>query len=116
MTRKAIASIDCEIPGSLSKFVPFESLTSLLDWDIIMFNPSITEFTISYDSYQGKPSLSADRSFRLKEASDHWKRELSEASSLERQYLYSYQNYRKFTLILVAENILVQVEIVKQHK
>ncbi len=79
MTRKAIVSIDCEIPGSLSKFVPFESLTSLLDWDIIMFNPSITEFTISYDSYQGKPSLSADRSFRLKEASDHWKRELSEA-------------------------------------
>lgn len=79
MAKKSIVSIDCEIPGGFSEFVPFESLTSLLDWDIILFNPTITEFTFSYENYKGKPSLDDDRSFRLKEASDHWRRELSEA-------------------------------------
>jgi len=79
MGKKSIVSIDCEIPGGYSEFVSFVSLASLLDWDIILFNPTITEFTFSYENYKGKPLLDDDSSFRLKEASDHWRRELSEA-------------------------------------
>lgn len=76
---KTIASVDCEIPGGLSEFIAFDSRASLLDWDIIIFNPSITEFTFAPSTYQGKPSLNDDRSFRLRETTDHWRRQLSDA-------------------------------------
>jgi hypothetical protein len=79
MPKKTIASVDCEIPGGLSEFVSFESKASLLDWDVLLFNTSIASYSFSYEMYQGKPSLNDDRSFRLREAADHWKRELSEA-------------------------------------
>lgn len=79
MSRKIISSVECQIPGDLSEFVSFDSQTSLLDSDIILFNPSITEYTFASDSYKGKPALTDDRSFQLKEAADHWRRELSEA-------------------------------------
>jgi len=79
MSKKSVASVDCEIPGSLSEFIAFDSRRSLLDWDIILFNPSITEYTFSHSRYQGKPSLDDDRSFRLREITDHWRQQLSDA-------------------------------------
>jgi len=79
MAKKTIASIDCEIPGGLSEFISFDSNTSLLDWDIILFNPSIVGYTFSAEKYQGKPCLNDDRSFQLREYADHWRRELSNA-------------------------------------
>jgi len=79
MSKKTIASVDCEIPGSLSEFIEFDSRASLLDWDIILFNLSITGYTFARDSYKGKPSLDDDRSFRLKENVDHWRHQLSDA-------------------------------------
>ncbi len=79
MTNKRIISVDCEISGGLSELVGFDSNSSLLDADIVLFNPSITDFRFSYETYQGKPSLNDDRSFRLREATDHWRRELADA-------------------------------------
>lgn len=79
MANKSIISVDCEIPGGLSEFVEFESSSSLLDADIILFTPSITSFGFSYETYLGKPSFGDDRSFRLREAADHWRRELADA-------------------------------------
>lgn len=81
MPNKTILSVDCEIPGGLSEFVAFDSNSSLLDGDIILFNADITEFRLSCLTYQGKPSLDDDHSFRLRETVDHWRRELREASS-----------------------------------
>jgi hypothetical protein len=58
----------------------FTSKVSLLDWDIILFRPSIDDFTYSsVDSYKGRPSLSDHSSFALKEASEHWRREIKQA-------------------------------------
>lgn len=79
MPKKKVVSVGCQIPGGLSEFLDFRVKASLLDWDIIVFNPSISHFAHAYETFQGKPSLNDDRSFQLKEASDHWKRELSEA-------------------------------------
>ncbi len=54
---------------------------SLLDWDIVLFRPLINEFWGSYvDHYQGKPSLDDSSSFQLKEACEHWRRELKQAA------------------------------------
>jgi hypothetical protein len=39
----------------------------------------IASYIRSYSTFQGKPALSDDRSFRLREAADHWRRELSNA-------------------------------------
>lgn len=78
--KKAIASVCCRIPGGLSEYIDFDSKASLLDWDIILFSPDITAYiNSSYSTYQGKSQLNDDRSFHLKEAAGHWKRELSEA-------------------------------------
>ena len=79
MGKKTIASVDCEIPGGLSEFLPFDSRASLLDWDIVLFHPSITGYAFSHDSYRGRPSLDDGRSFRLQETVSHWRRELSDA-------------------------------------
>lgn len=77
---KTIGSVGCEIPGGHSEFVPFDSRACLLDWDIIVFNPSITAFYDRYTgSYRGKPLLSDGYSAALQEVAHHWRRELSEA-------------------------------------
>lgn len=79
MGNRTVVSVGCQIPGGLGEFIDFQSKASLLDWDIILFDPDIGDFAHEYDTYQGKPCLSDNRSFQLKEAIDHWKRELSEA-------------------------------------
>ncbi len=80
MAPKTIVTINCKIPGSLSEYIRFESKASLWDWDIILFRPSITDY-MSWDEeyYQGKPLLNDNRSFQLKDAANHWSRELAEA-------------------------------------
>lgn len=57
----------------------FSSRASLLDWDIILFKPEISDFISYADQYQGKPSLSDSISFQLKESSEHWRREIQQA-------------------------------------
>src|SRR3989304_7477221 len=79
MSKKTFGSVTCEVPGGFSEFVSFESRASLLEWDIILFNPSISDYLSTSKTYQGKPSFSDDRSVALQEATQHWRRELAEA-------------------------------------
>lgn len=58
----------------------FKSKASLLDWDIVLFRPSIREFTYGQlDTYQGRTSLDDTSSFALKESCEHWRREIKQA-------------------------------------
>jgi hypothetical protein len=58
----------------------FISKASLLDWDIILFKPTIEEFINTYTAqFHGKPSLNDRSSFALREACEHWRREIKEA-------------------------------------
>ena len=94
---KTIFTVACEIPGGFGEYVDFNSKTSLLDADFVLFRPCLIyndsmEMNNDYDrifspyfensnrlkTYQGKPCLSDDSSFKLREAINHWRRELTD--------------------------------------
>jgi hypothetical protein len=52
----------------------------MLDWDIVLFRPDISDGVHAADSYKGKPSLDDSVSFRLKENCEHWRREIKQAA------------------------------------
>lgn len=79
MSPKRIITIGFELASSDTKYESFRSKISLLDWDIILFKPQISEFTSNSEYYKGKPSLSDSTSFALKESCEHWRREIKQA-------------------------------------
>ena len=82
MSEKRIVTIGCELASSDVKHVSFRSKSSLLDFDIVLFRPLISDF-LGYgtDYFQGKPSLSDTQSFQLRECCEHWRRELKRGCS-----------------------------------
>lgn len=80
MAKKKILTIGFQLCDAESEYCDFNSDLSLLDWDIILFKPDISEYVYSRESlYQGKPCLSDDKSFQLKSQSEHWRREIKTA-------------------------------------
>jgi hypothetical protein len=80
MSKKKIISVGFYFPGDVVDYVGFNSDTSLLDADIIIYSPNIFEYSHHYDSlYQGKPALNDSASFALQEKTAHWRRELKDA-------------------------------------
>jgi hypothetical protein len=79
MSKKKIASVECEIPGELSEYIEIDSKVSLLDYDIILFRPNIISLVDYNESFQGKPSLYDSSSFHLREHMEHWRREIFNA-------------------------------------
>jgi hypothetical protein len=75
---KNILTVGFELASDGAQYEEFRSKVSLLDWDIVLFRPLISEF-YSYDTYQGKPSLDDTSSFQLKECCEHWRREIKQA-------------------------------------
>lgn len=68
------------MPGHSDKFLSLESDQSLLDYDIVIFTPDISSlFGYDLEQYQGRPCLSDDASFRLKEKAQRWRQELINA-------------------------------------
>lgn len=80
MKEKQIVAIGCELATDNVTHVSFRSKSSLLDFDIALFKPQISEF-FSYSNgyFKGKPNLSDTQSFQLRECCEHWRRELKEA-------------------------------------
>lgn len=76
---KKILTVGLELASDDVANEEFTSRTSLLDWDIVLFKPLIGEFVSYTDQYKGKPSLSDSLSFQLKEACEHWRREIKQA-------------------------------------
>ena len=73
-----IFTVGCEIPGGLGEYVEFNSKTSLLDADFVLFRPTLglSRWSDYTEFYQGKPRLSDYSSFRLQEMIIHWRNEL----------------------------------------
>src|SRR5689334_16957767 len=81
MSTKNILTVGFAIASADTTYASFHSKLSLLDWDIIVFRPTIGEFYLYMrDFYQGKPSLNDSDSFRLKECCEHWRREIKQAT------------------------------------
>jgi len=77
---KSILTIGFQLASDGVRYEQFDSRVSLLDWDIILFRPSIPEsWQYSAESYMGKPTLTDSASFALKEAPEHWRREIKQA-------------------------------------
>ena len=76
---KRILAIGVDIASDHVTEEDFSSRASLLDWDIVLFRPSIDDWVSHRDMYQGKPCLDDDDSFHVKEASEHWRREIKQA-------------------------------------
>ncbi len=81
MSKKSIFSVGLEWPIEEVTEISFSDHISLLDADIIVFNPVVPDYPYYYgrDEYLGKPCLDDSNSFALKETLDHWKREIKEA-------------------------------------
>jgi hypothetical protein len=78
---KKIITIGFDIPGFSENYFPYSSSQSLLDADIIVFEPDFSSYHMDYSNpyYQGKPSYDENESFRLKEDTRHWHTEISTA-------------------------------------
>lgn len=81
MSAKKILTVGFDIASDDVHFGRFDRNLSLLDWDIILIKPEISELFSFFDAgrYQGKPCLDDSTSFRLKECCEHWRREIKEA-------------------------------------
>ncbi|WDH50929.1 hypothetical protein PUP75_18440 [Pseudomonas chlororaphis] len=80
MANKKILTIGLSLADDQAEFCEFDSDTSLLDWDIILFKPDISEYLYRREStFEGKPCLSDDQSFKLRAQSEHWRREMKAA-------------------------------------
>lgn len=78
MTKK-ILSVGINLASDDVTECEFDSNTSLLDWDIVLFKPEISSFLQHAEQFQGKTCLTESPSFRLKERTEHWRREIKEA-------------------------------------
>lgn len=81
---KKILTVGFSLGTDDAEYCAFEEKMSLLDWDIVLFRPDIKRFlTHSYDDseYNGKPCLNNRKSFQLREACAHWRREIIQAVS-----------------------------------
>ena len=92
-----ILSVGIEIPGGGAEYVPFKSDRSLLDADIIIFQPDFSEF-FATESYQGLPSYSENTSFELQRAAEHWRCELRAALKEEKTIVIFLRRFEKFFL------------------
>ena len=79
MAKKKIISVGAELSSDDVDYCSIDSDSSLLDWDIVLFKPVIDDLLRYIDYYKGKPSLDDSSSFRLKERSEHWRREIKDA-------------------------------------
>ncbi|MEI7870009.1 MAG: hypothetical protein WCI11_19145 [Candidatus Methylumidiphilus sp.] len=79
MAAKRILSVGFELASDDVTYAPFDENISLLDWDIVLFRPTIDDFVEYAGTYLNKFSLDDYYSFKLKECSNHWKREIMDA-------------------------------------
>ncbi len=71
---KKILSVEFDFPGNLGEYVPVDEARSLSDADIVVIQPHLNHY--SSKTYLGKPWLSEHFSFKAREASNHWNKEI----------------------------------------
>jgi hypothetical protein len=79
---KKILTVGLQLASNDASYESFASKTSLLDWDIVLFRPifnALVHTEYPNPQYNGKPSLTDEASFTVKEACDHWHREIRQA-------------------------------------
>jgi hypothetical protein len=75
MVQRTVFCVGFDLPGDDFEYVSFESNRSLLDADIILFEPTLGDFGISSE-YNGKPWITEADSARIPTRLAHWRSEL----------------------------------------
>ena len=105
MANRRIFTVGFDLPGDEFESVEFNSSQTLLDADIVLFEPTLGHY-ITSRSYNGKPLLIEDSSFTTKKQLDHWRSEIVaavEAGKLVIVYLakpiecYRYTGQKEFS-------------------
>ncbi len=78
MGRRQIFTVGFELPGEEFEYVKFESDQTLLDADIVLFEPTLGDYTTAR-MYNGKAVLGEHSSFRTTEQLGHWRAEIASA-------------------------------------
>lgn len=78
MGKKRIFTVGFELPGDDFEYIPFYSDQTLLDADIVLFEPTLGDYE-SVESYSGRSLLTESSSFRTKERLNHWYSEIVDA-------------------------------------
>ncbi len=92
---KNIMTIGFEIPWHSDLKKTYNSNQSLLDADIIVFEPILDLY--NYDSfYQGKKCYNDSASFKFKEDTNHWRKELSTALENGKTVFVFFHKYEDF--------------------
>lgn len=77
---KAVATLGIELAYDVVDQHDLDSRTTLLDYDIILFRPTIDDLMgRDLEDYLGKPCLNDTGSFQLRETCAHWRREINQA-------------------------------------
>ena len=80
MAQKTIFTIGFDLPTEHFQYKSFNSNASLLDADIILFEPTMTyDLNPRLSQYDGKPYLSKKSSVETKSAIKHWNEEITTA-------------------------------------
>jgi len=80
MTNRRIFTVGLSLPGDEFEYVDFVSDQTLLDADIILFEPTLGDCDYAYgEGYNGKSILSEHYSFATKKQLDHWRSEIAAA-------------------------------------
>jgi hypothetical protein len=91
MSKRNIMVVGLELPWSNAEYVSLRSRRSLLDGDIIVIDPVLSEAYYAPESYQGKPCYNDSDSFQIRESIQHWRDEIVGA-----------YNARKTIIVLLA--------------
>jgi hypothetical protein len=73
--KKTIFSIGFEFPGGIANYFSLESQKSLLDADVIVFMPHLSDYNSRSVHHQGKRHLFESDSFKVVEDEKHWRTE-----------------------------------------
>ncbi|MBM3544139.1 MAG: hypothetical protein FJX44_06505 [Alphaproteobacteria bacterium] len=77
MAKKRIFTVGFDLPGDEFEYVEFDSDQTLLDADIILFQPTLGNFRLApFAEYGGKSILDEHSSFASKRYLDHWRSEI----------------------------------------
>jgi hypothetical protein len=77
MAKRRIFTVGFALPGDEFEYVDFDSDQTLLDADIVLFEPKLGSYqTEPYEQYNGKSILTHTSSFTIKKRLDHWRAEI----------------------------------------
>lgn len=80
MTKRRIFTVGFDLPGEEFEYIAFDSDQTLLDADIVLFQPTLGNYSFEYaQQYGGKSILDHHSSYATKRRLDHWHAEIRAA-------------------------------------